>query len=217
MLTSEAGALVSHSENITMKTGIGDENEGFLSSVKDSILGGESLFRNRFVAEGGDGTVEVAPTVPGDMTSIELSDDSLLLQDGAFVAAGADVMIDSDIGGLSSVFGGEGLFFIKAHGTGPLFLASFGGIVEKELDPGEVFTVDSGHAVAWPSDMDYTTEKVGGLKETLFSGEGLVMRFTGPGRVFLQTRSYQDFLTDIIARVPSGNGSGDGGNIDIDI
>jgi TIGR00266 family protein len=176
MLTSEAGALVSHTENITMETGIGDESEGFLSSVKDSVLGDESLFRNRYVAEDGEGTVEVAPTVPGDINCVELDNDSLLLQDGGYVAAGEDILIDSDVGGLSSVLGGEGLFFIKAHGTGPLFLASFGGIVEKELNAGEVFTVDSGHAVAWPGDMDYTTEKVGGLKETLFSGEGLVIR-----------------------------------------
>ncbi|MEF8774270.1 MAG: TIGR00266 family protein, partial [Halobacteriales archaeon] len=187
-VTAEAGALVSHTDEIEMETGIGDENEGFLESVKDSMLGDESLFRNRFTARGAPGQVALAPTKPGDVSVVDLDGNSMYLQSGAYVAAESGVSLDTDVGGLDTLLGGEGLFFLEASGRGTLFLGSFGGVVRHEVGPGEQFTVDSGHVVAWDSSMAYDTERVGGLKETLFSAEGLVMRFEGPGEVFVQTR-----------------------------
>lgn len=213
-ITSEAGALVAHSEAITVETGVGESDEGLFESVKDSVLGGESLFRNTYLAEGGDGEVTLAPTLPGDVEVVELDGERLFIQSGGYVAAADGMSIDTDIGGLDTLLGGEGLFFLEASGRGPLFLASFGGIREREVAPGETFTVDSGHVVAWDGDMEYATESVGGLKTTLFSDEGLVMRFTGPGTVMVQTRSYEKFLTDIVSQIPSGNG--DGGGFDMD-
>jgi len=212
-LTTEAGAMVSHTETIQMETGIGDADEGFLESVKDSVLGDESLFRNRFTAQGSAGVVRIAPTTPGDMTVRELDGGAVYLQSGAYEAAGSNVTIDTDVGGLDTLFGGEGLFLLKASGTGPLFLSSFGGIHEYEVSEGEVYTVDSGHVVAWDATMDYDTERIGGMKETLFSDEGLVMRFTGPGTVLLQSRNYGDFVSDLASRLPSSN---TGGGVDVE-
>lgn len=208
-LTAQAGAMVSHTDSIRIETGIGDSSEGLFESVKDSILGHESFFRNRFTAEDRRGTVTVAPTLPGDMAAVELADTSLYCKAGAYVAGPSAIELDTDLGGFNSLLGGEGLFFLQATGTGPLFVSSFGGLVEHELESGEVFTVDSGHAVAWDEGVDFDTDRIGGLKETLFSDEGLVLRFSGPGRVFVQTRNYESFVSDIVARVPSG-GSGGG-------
>lgn len=207
-ITAEAGALVSHTDSIAMETGIGDENEGFLESVKDSILGDESLFRNRFTAEGAPGRVSLAPNVPGDVNAVELEGNSLYLQSGAYVAAESGITLDTEVGGLDTLLGGEGLFFLEASGHGTLFLGSFGGVHRHEVARGETFTVDSGHVVAWDSTMSYRTERVGGLKETLFSAEGLVMRFDGPGEVFVQTRNYDNFIGDIVARMPSDSDGG---------
>jgi len=210
-VTAQAGTLVTHTESIQITTGIGDSNEGLLESVTDSVLGGESLFRNRFTAEGSPGVVTLGPALPGDMDVIDVEDESLYLHSGAYVAADSGIELDTDVGGLGSLLGGEGLFFLKASGTGPLFVSSFGGIVQYDVDPGEVFTVDSGHAVAWDADLEYTTERIGGLKETLFSEEGLVLRFTGPGRVYVQTRNYDDFVSDLASRMPSDSDNGGGG------
>ena len=59
---------------------------------------------------------------------------------------------------------------------------------------GQTWTVDTGHMVAWTEGVQYAVRKVGGWKSTLFSGEGLVCDLTGPGRIYLQTRSPDDFL-----------------------
>lgn len=207
-LETEAGAMVTQTETVSLETGIGDEDEGLLSSVKDSVLGDESLFRNRLTAEGGPGVVEIAPVKPGDIQVLELDDETVYLQSGSYVASAGDLRIDSDVGGLDSVLGGEGLFFLKAHGTGHLFVSSFGGIQSKSLDAGERLTVDSGHAVGWSDGIEYTTRSVGGLKESLFSGEGRVMEFTGPGTVLTQTRAYDSFVADIERRINPNNNTG---------
>jgi uncharacterized protein (TIGR00266 family) len=212
-LTSEAGALVSHTDTISMSTQTGDSEEGLLESVKDSLLGGESLFRNTFVADGGQGVVDLAPTKPGDMDTVELDQQELYIQAGSYVAASEGVSLDSELGNLDTLLGGEGIALLKAHGAGTLFLGSYGGIERRELAADERFTVDSGHVVAWDATMEYNTERVGGYKETLLSGEGLVMRFDGPGTVFLQTRNYQDFLDEIVERIPTNDGGG--GNIQV--
>ena len=203
-LTAEAGAMVAHSETIDVDTSRGDSG-GLFSSVKRSVLGGESFFRNTFTARDGPGEVSIAPVKPGDMDVFEMTDDAVIVQSGGYVAAGPDVEITTDVGGLDTLFGGEGLFFLKAEGSGPLFLGSYGGLVEREVPAGETLTVDSGHLVAWDDEMAYDTRRVGGLKETLLSGEGLVMDFEGPGTLWMQTRDYDAFIMDIASNLPNQN------------
>lgn len=203
-LTAEAGAMVSHSQTVSVDTSRGDSG-GLLSSVKRSVLGDESFFRNTFTASDGAGEVSIAPLKPGDMDVFELEHEGMIVQSGGYVAAGEGVEITTDVGGLDTLFGGEGLFFLKATGSGPLFLGSYGGLVEREVGAGETFTVDSGHMVAWEESMDYNTRRVGGLKETLLSGEGLVMDFSGPGTLWMQTRDYDAFVMDIASNLPNQN------------
>ena len=89
-------------------------------------------------------------------------------------------------GGFKALFSSEGVVLLEVSGSGDLFYSAFGAVIEREID-GE-FTVDTGHVVAWEPTLDYTIGGMGGLKQTLFSGEGLVMRFAGHGRIWLQTR-----------------------------
>ena len=85
------------------------------------------------------------------------------------------------------MFSGEGLFFIECSGRGELFFNSYGAIIEREVDG--ALLVDTGHVVAWEPGLRYSIRGVGGLKSTLLSGEGLVMNFSGSGKVYLQTRT----------------------------
>jgi uncharacterized protein (TIGR00266 family) len=203
-LTAEAGAMVSHTDTIEVETGTGDSG-GLLSSVKRSVLGDESFFRNRFEAVGGPGEVAIAPLKPGDMDVLELDGEGVIIQSGGYVAAGQEIDITTDVGDLDTLFGGEGLFFLNASGRGPVFIGTYGGLIEREVAADESFTVDSGHVVAWDDGMDYRTRRVGGLKETLLSGEGLVMTFDGPGTLWMQTRDYDAFIMDIASNLPSQN------------
>ena len=202
-ITVEGGSMVSYTQHVEMETH--SSGGGILSSVKKSMLSSEQLFRNTFTATADGQGVSFAHPQPGDMTRLELDDQTVHVQSGSYVANTPGIETDVTSGGLNSMLGGKGLFFLEASGTGDLFVGSYGGIIEKELAEGEQLTIDTGHSVAWDSTTDFDTHRVGGLKSTMFSGEGLVMTFTGPGRVFLQTRDYDTFLGEIASRIsPEG-------------
>ncbi|MDI9437006.1 MAG: TIGR00266 family protein [Euryarchaeota archaeon] len=198
-VNAEAGALVSKSSGINLET---EAKGGLLSGLKRSVLGGESFFINKFIADS-PGELTLAPPLPGDIHAIDLENDVLFVQSGSFMAATPDINMDTKWGGSKTFFSREGLFLLKVEGSGSLFTSSFGAIHPVTLEEGEKYIVDTGHMVAFDESVDYRVTKVGGLKSTLFSGEGLVVELTGPGRAWIQSRSEDAFLSWLIPRIPS--------------
>jgi uncharacterized protein (TIGR00266 family) len=201
-LRAEAGAMVSKSAGIDVETGA---SGGLLGSLKRNVLGGESFFQNTFTAAEA-GEVTLAPALSGDVIRHDLDGETLYVQSGSFLACAPDVELDTKFGGGRTFFGGEGLFLLSLSGTGPTFLSSYGAIHRRDLDAGERYTVDTGHVVAFEEGTTFSVERVGGLKSTLFSGEGLVCEFTGPGSVWLQTRSFDHFLSFLVPQLPNTGG-----------
>ena len=62
--------------------------------------------------------------------------------------------------------------------------------------------LDTGHVVAFEQTITYELHKAGGWKATILGGEGIVTHYTGPGRLWLQTRSPLDLVNWLIPRVP---------------
>jgi uncharacterized protein (TIGR00266 family) len=195
---AEAGAMVSYDDGIEVET---NATGGVLGSLKRSVLGGESFFQNTFTATR-PGEVTLAPPLPGDIERVDL-DGELYVQSGSYLASDTGIDLDTKFGGGRTFFGGEGLFLLHLTGEGPAFVSSYGAIREVELAPDQRYTVDTGHIVAFDGTTAFDVERVGGLRSTLFSGEGLVCTFTGPGRVWLQTRSPDAFLAWLIPQLPS--------------
>ncbi|MBC7227649.1 MAG: TIGR00266 family protein, partial [Thermoflexales bacterium] len=179
----ESGAMVSMSQGVTVETKAAG---GILKSLARSVLAGESFFQNTFRAPASGGEVTVAPALPGDLFVLELRNESLMVQSGAYVASEMGINLDTKWGGAKTFFASEGLIMLRASGTGKLLLSSFGAIHEVHLGAGETYTVDTGHLVAFTEGISFKVRRVGGLKSTVFSGEGLVVDLTGPGRVLLQ-------------------------------
>ena len=195
----EAGAMVSMSDGVQLETRAAG---GILASLKRSLLGGESFFMNDYQAPAGGGTITLAPALPGDMIVVEQDGATdLMVQSGSYVASSMGISIDTKWGGAKTFFASEGLFLLRCDGQGQVILASYGAIHELQLGPGEKYTVDTGHLVAFDEDVGFAVRAVGGLKSTLFSGEGLVVDLTGPGRVLIQTRSTDAFLTWLMPQV----------------
>ncbi len=195
----EGGAMVSMSAGVTLET---KATGGILKSLARSFLGGESFFQNTFLAPSEGGEVTVAPALPGDMFSINLNNENLMVQSGSYVASESGVELDTKWGGAKTFFASEGLIMLRTKGSGELLLSSYGAIHEKNLTDGEVFTVDTGHLVAFTEGIQFKVKKVGGLKSTFFSGEGLVVELSGPGRVLMQTRSTDAFLAWLLPQLP---------------
>ncbi|MCK6479463.1 MAG: TIGR00266 family protein [Planctomycetaceae bacterium] len=200
VLKAESGAMVSMSGTVDIETGM---KGGFLKSVARKLLTSESFFQNTFTARA-PGEVTLAPAMPGDIHLREMAGESLILQSGSYLGSGPDVEIETKWGGARSFFSREGLFLLRAYGAGPLLFSSYGAIVEVDV-PASGYLVDTGHLVAFEPSLEWTVDKVGGMKSLLFSGEGLVCRFRGRGRLWLQTRSFDAFLGQIVPHLTRGS------------
>jgi uncharacterized protein (TIGR00266 family) len=201
----EGGSMVSMNADVTLET---KAEGGLLKSLARSVLGGESFFVNTYRAGARGGEVAVAPSLPGDMEALRLSGETLLVQSGSFVACEKSITLDTAWGGAKTFFASEGLIMLRATGSGLLVLSSYGAIHQMELAAGEKYVIDTGHLVAFSANLGFQVRRVGGLKSTLFSGEGLVVDLTGPGRVLMQTRSTDAFLSWLIPKLPTSSDSG---------
>jgi uncharacterized protein (TIGR00266 family) len=200
----ESGSMVAMSPDMQVQTKM---KGGLMKSLARSVLGGESFFMNTFQAGNQGGKIQLAPTLPGDVFTMELSGESYLVQSGSFLASSEGVQTDTKWGGAKTFFGGEGLIMLRCSGSGTLILSSYGAIHEVDLAAGEAFTVDTGHLVAFSEKIGFRVRSIGGLASTFLGGEGLVVDLTGPGKVLLQTRSVGAFLDWLMPRLPKNSSS----------
>ena len=201
----EAGSMVSMTPGVQIQT---KARGGLIKSLARSVLGGESFFQNTFQAPSGGGQITVAPALPGDLFTLTLENEGLMVQSGSYVASENGVEVSTKWGGAKTFFASEGLVMLRAAGTGQMLLSSYGAIHEMNLEPGESRTVDTGHLVAFSEGVGFKVRQVGGLKSTLFSGEGLVVDLAGPGRVLMQTRSQDAFLAWLLPKLPKQDQGG---------
>ncbi len=182
----EASAMATMDTHLVMKTKL---KGGF-----GRFLTGESIFVNEFTAAKGAGEIGIAPGTPGDLVHQYLDGQTIFLQNSAFVASTMGVNLETKWQGmLKGFFSGESFFLIRASGKGDVWFNSYGAIIE--IDVEDDYVVDTGNIVAFTEGMDYEITKVGGYKSLFFSGEGFVCRFRGKGKVWIQTRNTQAFVS----------------------
>ena len=198
-LQVEGGAMVSMTPDLKLET---KAKGGILKSLARSVLGGESFFMNTYTAPSEGGEITLAPALPGDVQLMELQNEVLMVQSGSYVASSQGINVDTKWGGAKTFFGSEGLIMLKVSGTGTLIVSSYGAIHPVELAAGQKYVVDTGHLVTFEDRLDFKVQKVAGWKSTLFSGEGLVVELTGPGKLTLQTRSEDAFLAWLMPHLP---------------
>jgi uncharacterized protein (TIGR00266 family) len=199
-IRAEAGAMVGMSTNVTMQTGM----TGGLMKGLGRMFGGESFFQNTFTAQGKPGEVLLAHSLPGDIETIEMPQAGLFVQSSSYIAAHPGIEVKTELGGFKSLLGGEGLFVLRATASGPgqsILVGAFGGI--QPLDCNGTLIIDTGHLVAWDTQLKYTrTRAASGFVASFLSGEGFVFRFEGQGRIWIQTRNPSEFGTAIASRLP---------------
>lgn len=183
-IVAEADAMASMSASIDMKT---QWSGGFLNGVMKRIFGSESMFVNTFSTKSG-GDIVLTQPFPGDIQCLELNGNTMFLQPGAFIACEPGVKLGLGWAGFRMFIAREGLFRLKVSGTGRIWFGAYGGIFQREIE-GD-FIVDSGHLVAYEPTIGIQIGMAGGLFSSFFSGEGLITRVSGPGRIYMQSRSF---------------------------
>jgi uncharacterized protein (TIGR00266 family) len=186
-VVADAGAMAWMTGDVETET---STRGGILTGLKRKLLTGESFFQNTFRAGSVGGSVGLAPGSDGDIVAHRLgldgNGDELFLEKGAYLASAEGVRCNAKWGGLKGLFN-EGLFVLKCSGVGDLWFHAYGAVHEVVLDGGD-YVVDTGFVVAWDPTLDYRLEWGGRIRAFLFSDQ-LLLRFSGHGRVWVQTRS----------------------------
>ena len=154
---------------------------------------GESFFVNTFTAASRPGLIYLSPSLPGDILVYEMDGSKeLIVQGTSFLATSSTIDHNLSWQGMRGLFSGEGLFWIEMKGKGTALLNAFGCIYEREVK-GE-YIVDTGHVVAFESTLSYNVQKASkGWISSFLSGEFLVCRFQGQGKVFCQSHNPSGF------------------------
>lgn len=208
---AESGAFMMMDDGIQMETIFGDgsrQNSGFLGKLMSAgkrMLTGESLFMTAFTNMGnGKKRVSFASPYPGKIIPLDLQllGGKVICQKDAFLCAakGVSVGIEFQRKLGTGLFGGEGFIMEKLEGDGMAFVHAGGHVFEKVLQPGEFLKIDTGCLVAYTHTIDYDIQFVGGIKNTLFGGEGLFFAtLRGPGKVWIQTLPISRLASRIIS------------------
>ena len=203
MLT-ERGSMSWMSPNMKMETGAGG-----LGRALGRMFSGESIFQNRYTAQGGPGMIAFASSFPGNIRAFDIAPGKeIVVQKRGFLASeetvNLSVFFQKKLG--SGFFGGEGFVMQRLSGRGVAFCEFDGHVIQYDLAPGQSIVVDTGYLAAMDATCSIDIQSVPGVKNMVFGGEGLFNTvITGPGRIFLQTMPINCVANSLIPFIPTGN------------
>jgi uncharacterized protein (TIGR00266 family) len=219
IVIAEAGSFMMMDNNIQMETIFGDGSEqqsglfGKLLNAGKRVLTGESLFMTAFINQNNTkNKVSFAAPYAGKIIPIDLTQfgGKFICQKDSFLCAAKGVSIGIEFSKKlgRGLFGGEGFIMQKIEGDGMAFVHTGGTLAKKELAAGEILKVDTGCIVGFTKDVDYDIEFIGGIKNSIFGGEGLFYAtLRGPGTVYIQSLPFSRLADRIIASAPKAGGS----------
>lgn len=186
-MITESGGMSWMTPNMKMET----TSNGGIGKAFGRMFSGESMFQNRYTAEGGPGTIAFASSFPGSIRAVEITPDKpIIVQKSAFLASETSVELSvhfqKKIG--AGFFGGEGFIMQKLTGHGTAFLEIDGHAVEYELAAGQEMIIATGYLAIMDASCTMDIVAVKGAKNMLLGGEGFfntVVR--GPGKIVVQT------------------------------
>ena len=204
-MITERGSMSWMSPNMVMET----TTNGGLGKALGRMFAGDSIFQNRYTAQGGKGLIAFASSFPGEIRVLEISPGrEMVVQKSGFLAAEQGVQLSvffqKKMG--AGFFGGEGFIMQKLSGQGTAFVEFDGHVVEYELSAGQSIIVDTGYLAAMDATCSMDIQTVPGAKNMFFGGEGIfntVVR--GPGRVYLQTMPISGVAAAIRPYIPTSS------------
>ena len=189
---SEAGAMYRASPNMDINVeSRKKKDEGLWGAFKSGVkamFAGESFFLSTYTSNDNQpAEVGLAPTHQGEVRSVKVGPDVWICSGGSYLGSSGTVHLDTQYQGLTKgMFSKEGLVFVQASGEGDLLVNGFGRISSVNVSGG--VTIDNGHLIAFTEGLQYTITKAGGgWISSIMSGEGLVMNFTGEGKILVQS------------------------------
>jgi uncharacterized protein (AIM24 family) len=161
------------------------------------------------------GEIAFSRDAPGHIAAIHLqAGEGIVVREHQFLAATGGIQYDySRIKGFANMLYGGGLWvdhFLAADHEGVVWIHGYGNLFEKQLEPGETIDIEPGGWVYRDHSVQMTQEIYGFKTGFLGGGTGNLVfnRFTGPGRVCLQSAYFQP-----VQEGAGGNAQREGGNM----
>jgi uncharacterized protein (AIM24 family) len=140
------------------------------------------------------GEIAFSRDAPGHVVALHLqAGEGVVVREHQFLAATANVEYDySRIKGFANMMYGGGFFvdqFFAGGAEGVVWVHGYGNVFEKQLDPGETIDIEPGGWLFRDHSVEMTQEVYGFRTGLMGGGAGNLVfnRFTGPGRVGLQS------------------------------
>ncbi len=204
-LITESGAMSWMTPNMKMETSTG----GGIGKALGRMFSGDTIFQNRYTAQGGSGQIAFASSFPGSIRAFNIEPGKeIVVQKSSFLASedsvDLSIFFQKKLG--SSFFGGEGFIMQKLSGHGTAFVEIDGYAVEYDLAPGQSMIVDTGYLAAMDAACSMEIVSVPGVKNMLFGGEGVFNTVVkGPGKIILQTMPINVVAGAVRPFIPTSN------------
>ncbi len=202
-LITESGSMAWMSPNMKMET----TTNGGIGKALGRMFSGDSIFQNKYTANGGEGMIAFASSFPGSIRALNISPgNNMIVQKSAFLASEAGVTLSlhfqKKLG--AGFFGGEGFIMQKLSGNGTAFIEIDGSAMEYELQAGQSMVIDTGYLAAMTESCTLDIQTVPGVKNMFFGGEGVFNTVvTGPGKIILQTMPISNVAATLRPFFPS--------------
>ena len=182
---------------------------GLLGGIKRK-LAGESFMVTNFTSRGGAGVVSFGGNAPGKIFAMDMTGREFIAQKDAFLCAEKgvswEIAFQKRLG--STFFGGEGLILEKVSGSGMAFFHACGDLVEIDLQPNQTYKIATAHVVGWEPSVSYDIQAAGGIKTSVFGGEGFFLTtLTGPGKIVIQSMTLPQLANSLIPFLPQPSNS----------
>lgn len=140
------------------------------------------------------GEIAFSRDAPGHIAALHLpAGQGIVVREHQFLAATQNVEYDyRRMKGFANMLYGGGFFvdqFLSSHGEGVVWVHGYGNVFEKTLEPGESIDIEPGGWLYYDHSVEMTQELYGFKTGLLGGGAGNLVfnRFTGPGRIGLQS------------------------------
>ena len=171
-------------------------------SVFRKIVHKSAVFFQEIEAVRGSGECLIAPNLPGSLRILEIGETQYNITRGSFLAGSREARVAAHAQSLDKALLSRtgGLFILETDGFGQVAVSGFGSLYEVEMVPGHELIVHNSHVVAWQNTLDFalsisTTEDglVSNAVNAVMSGEGIVLRFSGYGKIIICSRNRDSF------------------------
>ena len=206
-MITESGAMSWMTPNMKMET----TSNGGVGKMLGRMFSGESMFQNRYTAQGGEGMIAFASSFPGSIRAFEIAPgQEIVAQKKAFLASSQgvefSVFFQKRFG--AGFFGGEGFIMQRLSGNGIAFLEFDGYTKEYVLQPGQQMVLDTGYLAAMDATCSVDIQTIKGVKNIFFGGEGIFNTVvTGPGRIWVQSMPIAQMANELIPYLPTNTSS----------